>query len=221
MAADSDVVHARGGDGQTPLHFASTVEVAEFLLANGAEIDALDVDHESTPAQYMMRVDQKRHYPRDRQDVARYLVSRGCKTDILMAAALGDVDLVRQHLDRDPGCIRMSVSDEWFPRQHPKAAQTIYLWTLGAHRTAHTVAREFGLSVSHFSRAFRATVGVAPHSWLLMRRIELAKDKIREGRLPLWEVALACGFSDQSHLTRVFTRKVGVSPGAWRRARDE
>ena len=71
VAADPAVVHARGGDGQTPLHFASTVEIAEFLLANGAEIDARDVDHESTPAQYMLRVDQKRHYPRDRQDVAR------------------------------------------------------------------------------------------------------------------------------------------------------
>ena len=64
VAADPSVVHARGGDGQTPLHFACTVEVAEFLLSNGAEIDARDVDHESTPAQYMMRVEHKRHYLR-------------------------------------------------------------------------------------------------------------------------------------------------------------
>jgi hypothetical protein len=70
VAADPDVVHARGGDGQTPLHFASTVEIAEFLLDDGAEVDALDVDHESTPAQYMLRVQQKRHYPHDRQNVA-------------------------------------------------------------------------------------------------------------------------------------------------------
>ena len=139
-----EVVHARGGDGQTPLHFASTVEVAEFLLANHAEIDARDVDHESTPAQYMLRVDQKRHYPHDRQDVARYLVSRGCRTDILMAAALGDLDLVRRHLDSDPNCIRMSVSEEWFPKKDPRAGGTIYIWTLGAHRTAHSVARDFG-----------------------------------------------------------------------------
>ena len=120
------------------------MEVAEFLLANGAEIDARDVDHESTPAQYMLRVEQKRHYPRDRQDVARYLVSRGCRTDILMAAALGDGDLVRRHLDSDPACIRMSVSEEWFPKQDPRAGGTIYIWTLGAHRTAHSVARDFG-----------------------------------------------------------------------------
>jgi ankyrin repeat protein len=144
VAADPGAVHARGGDGQTPLHFASTVEVAEFLLAKGAEIDARDVDHESTPAQYMLRVEQKRHYPLDRQDVARYLVSRGCRTDILMAAALGDADLVRQHLDTDAGCIRMSVSEEWFPKRDPRAGGTIYIWKLGAHRTAHAVARDFG-----------------------------------------------------------------------------
>ena len=144
VAADPDVVHARGGDGQTPLHFASTVEIAECLLANGAAIDARDVDHESTPAQYMLRVDQKRHYPRDRQDVARYLVSRGCRTDILMAAALGDADLVRRHLGADPGCIRMNVSEEWFPKQNPRAGGTIYIWMLGWHHTAHSVARGFG-----------------------------------------------------------------------------
>lgn len=144
IAADPDLVHARGGDGQTPLHFALTVEIAELLLDRGADIDSLDVDHESTPAQYMLRVDQKRHYPQDRQDVARYLVSRGCKTDILMATALGDINLVRRLLESDPECIRMSVSEEWFPKKDARAGGTIYLWKLGANRTAHMVAREFG-----------------------------------------------------------------------------
>ncbi|HEX4810749.1 MAG TPA: ankyrin repeat domain-containing protein [Bryobacteraceae bacterium] len=144
VAADPAVVHARGGDGQMPLHFASTVEIANLLLESGADLDARDVDHESTPAQYMLRVQQKRHYPRDRQDVARYLISRGCRTDILMAAALGDADLVRHHLDTEGACIRMSVSEEWFPKQDPRAGGTIYIWTLGAHRTAHSVARDFG-----------------------------------------------------------------------------
>jgi ankyrin repeat protein len=144
IAANPAAVHARGGDGQTALHFASTVEIAGMLLANGADIDARDIDHESTPAQYMLRVDQKRHYSHDRQDVARYLISRGCQTDILMAAALGDAGLVQKHLDSDPGCIRMSVSEQWFPKRNPRAGGTIYIWTLGAHRTAHTVARDFG-----------------------------------------------------------------------------
>jgi len=144
IAADPGAVQARGGDGQTPLHFASTVEIAATLLEHGAPIDALDLNHESTPAQSMLRVEQARHYPRDRQDVARFLVSRGCKTDLLMATALGDLDLIRRHLDADPACIRMSTTEEWFPKKDPRAEGTIYLRELGANRTAHTVARDFG-----------------------------------------------------------------------------
>src|SRR5436190_5325822 len=112
ISADPALVHARGGDGQTPLHFASTVEIAKFLLDHGADVDARDVDHESTPAQYMVR---------DRQEIARYLVRRGCSTDILMAAVLGDAELVRRHLDTDRGCIRMRVSDEYFPMINSKS----------------------------------------------------------------------------------------------------
>jgi AraC-like DNA-binding protein len=53
------------------------------------------------------------------------------------------------------------------------------------------------------------------------RRVEVAKEKLRNTGLSLSDIALACGFGDQSHLTRVFTRMVGVSPGAWRRALDQ
>jgi AraC family transcriptional regulator len=84
------------------------------------------------------------------------------------------------------------------------------------------VARACGLSVSYFSRAFRRSMGSAPHKWLLTLRVEAAKDQLRNSRrLSLRDVALACGFADQSHLTQVFTRIVGVSPGAWRRTLDQ
>jgi hypothetical protein len=135
IASDGAAVHARGGDGQTALHFAGTVEIAAYLLDHGADIDARDVDHESTPAQYMIG---------DRQEVARYLVERGCKTDILMAAALGDIELVRRHLAADPASIRMRVSEEFFPMIRPKAGGTIYQWKLGWYLSAHRVALKFG-----------------------------------------------------------------------------
>jgi len=135
IAAGPALVHARGGDGQTPLHVASTLSIAGFLLDQGADIDARDVDHESTPAQYMVR---------DRQEIARYLVSRGCRTDILMAAALGDLKLVRRHLEADPASIRTSVSEKYFPKQDRRSGGSIYIWTLGQNKTAHLIAREFG-----------------------------------------------------------------------------
>src|SRR5436190_15137061 len=135
VAADPAMVNSRGGDGQTPLHFAGSVAVAEYLLDHGAGIDLLDVDHESTPAQYMVR---------DRQEVLQYLIQRGCKTDLLMASAIGDASLVKRHLEKAPECIRMRVNDEYFPMQNKRAGGTIYQWTLGFHVSAHEVAKQFG-----------------------------------------------------------------------------
>ncbi len=80
------------------------------------------------------------------------------------------------------------------------------------------VARECGLSLSHFSRSFRQTVGDTPHGWLIRRRLERAQAMLRDSAAPLAEIALSCGFADQSHFTRLFSREVGVSPGSWRRA---
>ena len=135
VSADPAQVHARGGDGQTPLHVAPNVEVAAYLLDHGADMEARDVDHESTPVQWMVR---------DRPAVARYLVSRGAQTDVLLAAALGDLALVERHLDADPTTIRMAVNDTWFPKRDPRAGGHIYIWTLRHDQTPHTAAREFG-----------------------------------------------------------------------------
>ena len=83
--------------------------------------------------------------------------------------------------------------------------------------TMKEVAQECGLSVSHFARAFAVTVGYPPHAWLIKRRLDRAKSMLPDGSLLLSDIALACGFADQSHFTRTFTREVGSSPGLWRR----
>jgi ankyrin repeat protein len=133
LDGNAELVHARGGDGQTPLHFAANIDIAGELLKRGADIDAIDVDHESTPAQYMLR---------DRPDVAGYLVTRGCRTDILMAAALGALELARKHLAAAPDAIRTRVSPKWFPMRSPRAGGSIYIWTLAQNATPHSVARD-------------------------------------------------------------------------------
>ena len=79
------------------------------------------------------------------------------------------------------------------------------------------IAAACGLSVSHFSRAFRKSTGLSPHAWLLQARVESAKAMLRAGYAPLSTVALACGFANQSHFARVFARRVGWSPGSWRK----
>jgi AraC-like DNA-binding protein len=79
------------------------------------------------------------------------------------------------------------------------------------------IAAACGLSVSHFSRAFRGTTGFAPHAWLLQARVERAMTLLRQRDQTLSEIAVACGFVDRSHFTRVFVRRVGLTPGSWRR----
>jgi ankyrin repeat protein len=138
IAGDPSLVHAKGGDGKRPLHFARTIPIARFLLEHGAEIDARDDDHDSTPAQHLIA---------DRPEVAGFLVAQGAKSDLLLTAALGDVGLVRRHLDADPGSIAMRVDRDWFAMidTAPNGGH-IYQWTLGFHVSAFDVARKRGHS---------------------------------------------------------------------------
>ena len=79
------------------------------------------------------------------------------------------------------------------------------------------LANNCGLSASHFCRAFRRSTGLSPHQWRLHHRVDRAKSLLQDRNHSLAEVALACGFSDQSHFNRIFVRLAGISPGAWRR----
>jgi len=79
------------------------------------------------------------------------------------------------------------------------------------------MARECGLSVSHFTRAFRKSFGMSPYRWLLERRIDRAKALLVTSDLAIADIAMRAGFSDQAAFTRAFGRIVGDSPGRWRR----
>jgi AraC-like DNA-binding protein len=87
---------------------------------------------------------------------------------------------------------------------------------LGQSISLEEMAEVAELSVHHFARAFKQTVGMPPHSYVLQRRIEYAQEMLRNTRLPLSEIALSVGFSDQSHLARHFRKITGVSPGSVR-----
>lgn len=80
-----------------------------------------------------------------------------------------------------------------------------------------TLAGVAGLSRFHLIRAFRKETGLTPHAWLTDRRIRAARPLLAAGKAP-GDVALECGFADQSHLTRAFKARVGVTPGRFRQA---
>lgn len=80
------------------------------------------------------------------------------------------------------------------------------------------LAQRCHLSEYHFARMFRESFGLPPHQYLLARRLELACRLLRQGDLPLGQVALLCGFASASHFSNRFRQALGATPGAYRAA---
>jgi len=83
---------------------------------------------------------------------------------------------------------------------------------------ASELAALIGYSPSHLYRAFRRSLGESPRTFVMQRRVAKAQRLMRDPDLPLCQIAIDCGFADQSHFNRVFFRIVRQNPGAWRRA---
>jgi AraC-like DNA-binding protein len=111
---------------------------------------------------------------------------------------------------------RLSTIGRLAPWQERRAKELLAA-NLSGSVTLDERASACELSIRHFTRAFRASIGMSPHAWLLRNRIEKAKGLLTSSHRVLADVALHCGFADQSHFTRTFQRVAGVSPGAWRR----
>jgi AraC family transcriptional regulator len=90
---------------------------------------------------------------------------------------------------------------------------------LGRPVTIAEIAGACRLSPCYFIKAFTGTVGISPYTWLIDRRVELACVLIGASSRPLAQIALECGFCDQSHLTRTFAKRLGMTPARWRQAR--
>src|SRR5689334_18253312 len=133
LAMDASLINAKGIDARTPLHCAGTVAVAALLLDHGARIDARDEDHDSTPAQWRIG---------ESPDVSRFLLERGAKADIFLAAALGDLALAERLVAENRTCLA-----DWIgkPPNYPAVGHkgrggTIYQWTLRFNSYPHQIA---------------------------------------------------------------------------------
>jgi AraC family transcriptional regulator len=113
--------------------------------------------------------------------------------------------------------VRRAIVGGLTPAQERRAKELMTA-NLSGNLSLAALAGECGLSASQFSKAFRKNVGMPPHKWMVQQRLALAKTLLCNESMTLTDIALACGFSDQSHFTRCFSAWADMSPGVWRRS---
>jgi ankyrin repeat protein len=134
---DASIINLRGGDGKTPLHYATDPAVMDWLLARGADLEARDLDHVSTPLQW--------HLGARNHDAARELVKRGAQVDIFAAVMLGEMALVNQALAAHPHAIRARVNQSGYDLTPPADGSHQYVYTFdAAGLSPHQAALEYG-----------------------------------------------------------------------------
>jgi hypothetical protein len=111
----------------------------DLLLNAGADIDARDVDHRASPAEWML----DRSRDAGRYDLARYLVERGAHADIFMAAALGLTDRAVALLRAGTALLDEQTGRGVYAEMPPSSFH-MYFWTIGSNRSPLDVAAQFG-----------------------------------------------------------------------------
>jgi ankyrin repeat protein len=134
---DNSIIHQRGGDGKRPLHYATDPTVMDWLLERGADREARDLDHASTPLQW--------HLGAHNYDAARELVKRGAQVDIFAAVMLGEHELVDAALAAHPEAIRARVNQAGYALtpQADGSHQYVYAFN-AAGLSPHQAALEYG-----------------------------------------------------------------------------
>ncbi|PLQ00273.1 AraC family transcriptional regulator [Cupriavidus pauculus] len=130
---------------------------------------------------------------------------------------------LRAHLVQAYGGVQLParrIHTRLAPWQEMRAKELI-VENLDGEISLEMLAEACRLSRAHFAKAFRATVGMPPHRWMVLQRIERAKQYLLRSDLTLGQIAQVCGFSDQSHFTRAFAQTVGASPGRWKKVHQE
>lgn len=130
-----------------------------------------------------------------------------------LTAAIG-THIVQQYGDHS---LTTTSKPRKLSRLQENTAKSMILANLQGAVSVVDLAQACNLSRGYFIHAFRETTGMTPYQWLLRERINRARTLLLETDASLSDVAIACGFSDQSHFTRVFSAVIGVTPGTWRR----
>ena len=133
------------------------------------------------------------------------------------AAARSTLRLVSETLAQPPAeSVRGSRIRGGLPPRALRKVREFIEANLDQKISIEALARAVGLSMFHFARAFKQSEGVTPHDYLVQRRVNRAKELLAATDLPLSEIAVTVGFSDQSHCARRFREYMGVCPRDYR-----
>ena len=198
-------VHTGYAVGEAPLLYRTLYPTPELL----AEITATIVEHNAEMPFFPQTVVWD-----DRLVQMILQAHRACEAgadsltvETLTLTAL--TFLIRRHATR--GIAWRPFKNE---RAAVKRAQEYLAENFSKNISLDTLSKIAYLSPFHLLRAFRQSVGLPPHEYLINLRVERAKQLLAQGR-PLAEVAYATGFCDQSHFNRQFKRLVGITPGRY------
>ncbi len=97
-----------------------------------------------------------------------------------------------------------------------RALEYIFSFWDNPNLSVEAIAKEVGFSTYYFTRSFHKEFAITPHKYIQSLRVERAKYKIIKSNEPLAQIAIECGFSDQSHMNRVFKRITGFTPNLLR-----
>ncbi|MFV3307922.1 helix-turn-helix domain-containing protein [Pseudomonas sp. NY15181] len=96
-----------------------------------------------------------------------------------------------------------------------RTAKQLMLERLDTCISVTEIAKACALSRSHFSRMFKESTRMSPQQWLREQRVMKSRELLKTSTMLLAEIALECGFCDQSHFCRTFVKAEGMTPKAW------
>lgn len=141
----------------------------------------------------------------------------GCPSGRLYGEAMGTAIAV--HLLKRYTTIKSSLSEYEDGLSHHKLTQVLeYIQThLDQDIKTADLAALVGMSQYYFCRLFKRSMGVAPYQYVLQQRVERAKQLLKQNEQSIAEIALMCGFKNQSHLTTFFRKSTGITPKTFRK----
>ncbi|HZH99396.1 MAG TPA: AraC family transcriptional regulator [Fimbriimonadaceae bacterium] len=195
--------------------FSGKFELVSIRLKMAALHGSFNISREGSQSWRSVEI-----LPRDPlvEQLARSMISAAEQCDEAYAFAVSNVIACRAA--RSSG---IAARTGQLPKWRLKRVQSFIENRIEKSLTLADLAAAADLSRMHFAAQFRATTGVRPHEYVLLRRVERSKALMLQTDEPLAQVALACGFQAQSHFSTTFKRFTGETPAVWRRearARD-